>query len=82
MVGAPDDENGDDYTLKLTLYGDGTELYSTLLTRAGTNTRFDVDLTNVAELTIVLEPTIYGYVYYDEATFVGGILDGAFYKEN
>lgn len=82
LVGAPEDGNEDDYTLRLTLYGDGTELYSTLLTRAGTNTRFDVDLKNVAELTIVLEPTIYGYVYYDEATFVGGILDGAFYKEN
>ena len=54
------------------------------MTRAGTNTRFDVDLTNVSELTIVLEPMIDGYVYYDydEAVFVGGILDGAFYKEN
>ena len=69
---------------ELTLYGDGTELYRAALTRAGTNTRFDVDLTNVSELTIVLEPMIDGYVYYDydEAVFVGGILDGAFYKEN
>ena len=57
------------------LYGDGAELYQTTLTRTGTNTRFDVDLTNVSELTIVLEPMIDGYVYYDydEAVFVGGI---------
>lgn len=84
LIGRGDADEKEDYTLRLTLYGDGAELYQTTLTRTGTNTRFDVDLTNVSELTIVLEPMIDGYVYYDydEPVFVGGILDGAFYKEN
>lgn len=82
LVGPADKEDTREYALCLTLYGDGATLYRATLTRAGTSARFDVDLTGVKELTIVLEPTLDGYIYYDEAEFVGGILDGAFYKEN
>lgn len=82
LVGPANTEDTREYALRLALYGDGAEIYRTTLAKNGTSTRFDVDLTNVKELTIVLEPTLDGYIYYDEAVFVGGILDGAFYKEN
>lgn len=69
------------YALRLTLLCDGKQVYSEKLTRAGSSSRFAVSLTDVKELTIVLEPLINDYPYYDEAVFIGGILDGAFYKD-
>ena len=65
----------------MTLLCDGKQVYNEKLTLVGSSSRFDIDLTNVKELTVILEPMLGEYVYYDEATFIGGILDGAFYKE-
>lgn len=76
-----DSELKNTYSIRLTLLCDGKQVYSEKLTRAGSSSRFDIDLTNVKELTIVLEPLINDYPYYDEAVFIGGILDGAFYKD-
>lgn len=78
---AEDSELKNTYSLRLTLYCDGKQVYSEKLTRAGSSSRFDINLTNVKELTIVLEPMVNDYPYYDEAVFIGGILDGAFYKD-
>lgn len=69
------------YSLRLTLICDGKQVYSEKLTRAGSSSRFAINLNGVKELTIVLEPLINDYPYYDEAVFIGGILDGAFYKD-
>lgn len=69
------------YGLTLTLIGDGKTLYSTTLREIGASASFDVRLNGIKELTIVLEPTLDGYVYYDEAVFVGGLVDVALYKE-
>lgn len=68
------------YSIRLTIYCDGKQVYSEKLTREGSSSRFDINLANVKELTIVLEPLVNDYPYYDEAVFIGGILDGAFYK--
>lgn len=82
LTGMTDTAERHAYTLSLTLIGDGKTLYSTVLRETETSVSFDVRLNDVKELTIVLEPTLDGYVYYDEAVFVGGLLDVALYKEN
>ena len=81
LTGNKDAFSESSFSLRLTLLCDGKQVYNEKLTLVGSSSRFDIDLTNVKELTVILEPMLGEYVYYDEATFIGGILDGAFYKE-
>ena len=83
FTGADEEEEDqkNTYSLRLTMYCDGKKVYRKNLVRAGSTGRFDINLTGVKELTIVLEPMMNNSPYYNKAVFIGGILDGEFYKE-
>ena len=82
FTGLPTAAAGKTYSILLLLYCDDTEVFRAELSSPGTSETFDVSLTDVNELTIVLEPMVNGILDEEGTAFIGGILDGAFYKEN
>lgn len=67
------------YALRLTLSVDGKEVYSSTLSGSGTRS-FSVSLAGAETLTVYLEPTVDGALYYGDVSFFGGITDAVVYE--
>lgn len=67
------------YALRLTLLADGKEVYNSTLSGAGTRS-FSISLAGVETLTVYLEPTVDGALYYGDVSFFGGITDAVLYE--
>lgn len=67
------------YALRLTVSADGKEVYSSTLSGAGARS-FSVSLDGVKALSVYLEPTVDGSIYYGDVHFFGGIADAVLYE--
>ncbi len=67
------------YALRLILSVNGKEVYSGTLTGAGTKS-FSVSLADAETLTVYLEPTVDGALYYGDVSFFGGIANAVLYE--
>ncbi len=67
------------YALRLVISVDGEEVYASELSGAGTKS-FSVPLDNVKSLTVYLEPTVDGALYYGDVSFFGGIANAVLYE--
>lgn len=74
------DETEAGMKLRLTISVDGKQMFQTELTRPGTSKSFAVDLTNAKTLTIKLEPIVDDFIYYQDARFIGGLVNAVLYE--
>ena len=66
--------------LRLTISVDGVQRFSAELTRPGTYKNFSVDLAHAKTLTIKLEPIVDNFIYYEDAKFMGGLVNAVLYE--
>ncbi len=77
LKGLPDETDAD-VMLRLTISVDGQQRFRAELTRPGTYKNFSVDLTDAKTLTIKLEPIVDDFIYYQDAEFIGGLVNAVF----
>ncbi len=70
----------DSYKLIFYVYVDGEETYKTEITRLGSSRDFSVNIENASNVTLRLETLVDDFIYYGDVTFVGGLVNTAFYK--
>ena len=68
----------DEYALKLYIYVDGEEAYSTEISRLGKSKNFSVDISGAKEVTFRLETLVDGFLHYGNTSFVGGLVNTLF----
>ena len=67
--------------LRLYIYVDGGEKFKADPKKAHTSKKFSVDVTDAKTLTVKLEPLVDNFIYYEDAEFIGGLVDAALYKD-
>lgn len=75
-----DKENEVGTALRLYIYVDEKQVFSAELTRPGAYKSFAVDLTDAKTLTIKLEPIVDNFIYYQDAEFIGGLVNAVLYE--
>lgn len=78
--GKPDDPKRT-YSISLTILCDGEVAYTKTLTEANTFDGFSVDLAGVKKLTVCLEPKRNGFAFYENPSFIGGLINAVFYEK-
>lgn len=73
-------ETDADVALRLTVSVDGKQMFQAELTRSGAYKSFAVDLTDAKTLTIKLEPIVDNFIYYQDAVFIGGLVNAVLYE--
>ena len=66
--------------LRLFIYVDGVQKCKIELTEPDTYKHFSVDLTGADTLTVKLEPIVDNFIYYENAEFIGGLVDAVLYE--
>lgn len=75
-----DEETDTNVALRLTVSVNGKQMFQTELTSPGAYKSFAVNLTDAKTLTIKLEPMVDDFIYYQDAKFIGGLVDAVLYE--
>ena len=79
--GIEKEDSAKNMALRLYIYVDGVQKFKAELKKAHTSKKFSVDVTDAKTLTVKLEPLVDNFIYYEDAEFIGGLVDAALYKD-